>query len=169
MKYRNRTQNPQNSRADNLTRGFAYLADRFTTVENLVSELHALGVTLSIDARGRLGFGAPDGVITDELKRGIQSHREELLATVERLEERTAILEHDAGLDRSDAERTAWEEIIDDAPEVMPCGVICPWCRGRRLVESLDGLRCWDCRRLAWVFVSGSIVRADCQKNDLGI
>ncbi len=140
-----------------------------TSAKSVIRELRALGVYLSIDARGRLAFDAPEGVIGEEMIALIRNHRDELLATVERLEERTAILEHDAGLDRSDAERTAWEEIIDDAPEVMPCGVICPWCRGRRLVESLDGLRCWDCRRLAWVFVSGSIVRADCQKNDLGI
>jgi hypothetical protein len=169
VKYRNRAQNPQNSVPVDPVRGSAYLADRFTTVENLVSELHALGVVLSIDDRGRLSFEAPKGVMTDELMTGIRSHREELVGIVERIEERAAIMEHDAGIPRSDAERMARMEVTDDTPEPMPEGVICPWCQGRRLVDSSGGLKCWDCRRLAWVSVPGAIVRADAQEIDLGI
>ena len=140
-----------------------------TSAKAFYRELIALGVALSIDARGRLGFDAPKGVMTDELMIGIRSHREELVAIVERIEERAAIMEHDAGIPRSDAERMARMEVIDDTPEPMPAGVICPWCQGRRLMDSSGGLKCWDCRRLAWVSVSGSIVRADAQEIDLGI
>lgn len=147
--------------------GSAYLADRFTTVENLVSELYALGVVLSIDDRGRLSFEAPKGVMTDELMVGIRSHREELVGIVERIEERAAIMEHDAGIPRADAERMARMEVIDDAPEPMPMGVNCPSCQGRRLIDDPEGLRCWDCGALAWVRIVGAIVRADCLKIDL--
>ncbi|MFN7318594.1 MAG: hypothetical protein ACK5S6_03685, partial [bacterium] len=129
----------------------------------------ALGVILSIDDKGRLLFDAPKGVMTDELMVAIRPHREELVAIVERIEERAAIIEHDAGIPRSDAERMARMEVIDDTPEPMPAGVICPWCRGNRLIDSPGGMSCWDCRRLAWVCVPGAIVRADCPKIDLGI
>ncbi|MBM3967414.1 MAG: hypothetical protein FJ308_20510 [Planctomycetes bacterium] len=140
-----------------------------TSAKAFYRELIALGVALSIDARGRLGFDAPKGVMTDELMVGMRSHREDLVAIVERIEERAAIIEHDAGIPRSDSERMARMEVTDDTPEPMPKGVICPWCQGRRLVDSSGGLKCWDCRRLAWVCVPGAIVRADAQEIDLSI
>jgi len=132
-----------------------------TSAKAFYRDLIDLGVALSVDARGRLGFDAPDGVMTDELMVGIRSHREDLVAIVERIEERAAIMEHDAGIPRSDAERMARMEVIDDTPEPMPEGVICPWCQGNRLIDAPGGLSCWDCRRLAWVCVSGAIMRAD--------
>lgn len=119
-----------------------------TSAKAFYRELIALGVALSIDARGRLGFDAPKGVMTAELMVGIRSHREELVGIVERM---------------------ARMEVTDDTPEPMPEGVICPWCRCRRLADAPGGLKCWDCRRLAWVSVPGAIVRADAQKIDLGI
>jgi hypothetical protein len=140
-----------------------------TSAKAFYRELSALGVILSIDDQGRLLFDAPKGVMTDELMVAIRPHREELVAIVERIEERAAIIEHDAGIPRSDAERMARMEVIDDTPEPMPAGVICPWCQGNRLIDATGGLSCWDCRRLAWVCVPGAIVRADAQKIDLGI
>ncbi len=140
-----------------------------TSAKSLIRELRALGVLLSIDARGRLAFDAPEGVIGEEMIALIRNHRDELLATIESLEERAAILEHDAGMDRSDAESAAWEDVVNEAPEPMPPGVICPWCNGSRLVDALEGLRCWNCGQLAWVSVAGSTVRADCLKSDLRI
>jgi hypothetical protein len=140
-----------------------------TSAKAFYRELSALGVVLSIDDRGRLLFDAPKGVMTDELMIGIRSHREELVAIVERIDERAAIMEHDAGIPRSDAERMARMEVIDDTPKPMPRGVICPWCRGNLLIDALGGLKCLDCWRLAWVSVPGAIVRADAQKIDLGI
>jgi hypothetical protein len=106
-------------------------------------ELRALGVALSIDRNGRLMFDAPEGSVAESVMALIRSHRDELLRLV-----------------RS-------EQV--DAPEPMPRGVICPWCRGNRLVDAPDGLRCWDCRRIAWVRRGRSIIRADCLKIDLEI
>ncbi len=146
----------------------ADFADRFTTVENLVSDLQALGVVFSIGADGRLSYDAPRGVVTDEILARIRESGDEVLGIVERIEERAAILDYDAGLDRREAERCSLAEVIDDAPEPMPKGVICPWCNGQRLIDDPQGCRCWDCGRLAWVAVEGAIVRADYREIDLG-
>ena len=132
-------------------------------------ELRALGVALSIDRNGRLMFDAPEGSVAESVVARIRSHRDDLLGIVERIEERAGILEYDAGLDRREAERRALAELIDDAPEPMPPGMNCPWCNGSRLVDDLEGLRCWDCGRKAWVRRGRSIIRADCLKIDLEI
>jgi len=133
----------------------------------LFGELHALGVALSIDRNGRLVFDAPEGSVAESVVARIRSHRDDLLGIVECIEERAGILEFDAGLDRREAERRAMAEVIDDAPEPMPPGVICPWCSGNRFVDALEGLRCWDCGRMAWVRRGRSIIRADYLKIDL--
>jgi hypothetical protein len=139
-----------------------------TSAESLFRELRALGVVLSIDPHGRLTFDAPEGVMTDTIVHRVRSCRDDLLGMVERIEERAAIMEHDAGLTRVYAERMAFEEVLDHAPEPMPKGVICPWCNGQRLIDDPQGCRCWDCGRLAWVAVEGAIVRADYREIDLG-
>jgi hypothetical protein len=122
---------------------------------------------LAIDGRGRLSFDAPEGVMTDGMVHRIRSERDALLAVVERIEERAAIIEHDAGMARIDAERYAMAEVLDGAPEPMPRGVICPGCKGRRLIDDPGGCRCWDCGRLAWLRIGKSIVRADYVEIDL--
>lgn len=138
-----------------------------TSARFLFQELHALGVLLQIDDRGRLSFEAPEGVVSEALIVRIRADASELLAIVERVEERAAVMEHDGGVARVEAERMARMEVIDDAPEQMPVGVHCPACQGRRLIDDPKGLRCWDCGRLAWVRIVGAIVRADQPKTDL--
>jgi hypothetical protein len=137
--------------------------------ESVFRELRALGVVLSINRDGRLICDAPEGVVSESVMARIRSHRDDLLGIVERIEERAGILEYDAGLDRREAERRALAEVINDSPEPMPPGVICPWCNGSRLVDALEGLRCWDCGRIAWVRRGRSIIRADCLKVGLDI
>ena len=47
-------------------------------------------------------------------------------------------------------------------------GVSCPFCRGENLEDVELGWRCCYCKRLAWVWLlSGSIVRADCERMNL--
>jgi hypothetical protein len=135
--------------------------------ESVFRELRALGVALSIDRNGRLIFDAPEGSVAEPVVARIRSHRDELLGIVERIEERAGILEYDAGLNRREAERRALAEVIDDAHEPMPMGVHCPACQGRRLIDDPKGMRCWDCRRLAWVRRGRSIIRSDCLEIDL--
>ena len=120
-----------------------------TSAESLWRELRALGVVLSIDEHGRLTYDAPDGVLAGDAIDRIKNHRDALLG----------MLKGDAGKERS--------EVADGGPEPMPPGWICPWCRGRRLVDNHRGCRCWNCGRQAWVFVGRSIVRADCVGIDL--
>lgn len=140
-----------------------------TSAQSLFRELHALGVVLSIDDRGRLSFEAPEGVVSESLIVRIRAEGDALLAIVERIDERAAIMEYDAGFLRADAERIARMEVVDDAPEPMPMGVHCPACQGRRLIDDPQGLRCWGCGRIAWVRIKGAIVRADCTEIDLDI
>lgn len=37
----------------------------------------------------------------------------------------------------------------------------CPWCRGTNLIDDPAGIGCVDCNDLAFIEVSGSIIRAD--------
>jgi len=77
-----------------------------------VMELRALGVVLSINVNGRLAYDAPEGVVTDSILAQVREHRDELLAVVERIEERAAIMEHDGGMSRAEAERLAIEDVV---------------------------------------------------------
>lgn len=66
-----------------------------------IQMLHAHGIQMFLDPMtGQLGCRAPAGALTDELR--------DLVAEVTlEHEERAAILEYDAGMDRKDAERVA--------------------------------------------------------------
>lgn len=143
MKYRKRVQNPQKSGASETEVGSVDIVHGFVGAEILFSELQARGVELSIDPSGGLVFKAPRGVMTDVIKERIRAQREDLLTLLERCD----VVDH------------AFCNV--DAPEEMPVGVECPWCRGRRLIDDPYGLRCWDCDRMAWVYVPGAIVRLD--------
>jgi hypothetical protein len=155
----------------------------FEHVRLLMIELHALGVKLSIDADGRLAFDAPTGAMTTERLARLRADRETVLALVERIEERAAMVEHDGGMIREDAERLAWSEIAEGGstlqtvspenpsppapvsasePETMPLGIRCPFCPSRLYAADPRGSRCCGCGRLCYLWMpNGSIVRAD--------
>jgi hypothetical protein len=154
----------------------------------LYRRLRTLGIRLSIDPAGRLAFDAPSGAMTSQLREDIRAHRIELLGLLESISERAAILEHDSGMSREDAERIALEGLMaiarpsptssaasttsapmDPRDEEMPDGVICPHCGSRQLVDDPGGMRCKPCGRLAWILDGPSIVRADYAKTDLRI
>lgn len=44
--------------------------------------------------------------------------------------------------------------------------VVCPWCKSANLLDDSAGIRCDDCKRLAWNDVGGSLVRCDIE-NDI--
>jgi len=167
MKYRARTQNPHNSGASEPEVGSVDIVYGFLGAEILLSDLRARGVELSIDPSGGLAFNAPKGVMTYAIVERIRAQREDLVALLERSEKRASIMEHYSGMNRGSSDRNAWSDMVDhapervDDPEEMPAGVSCPWCRGRRLIDGPLGLRCWDCDRMAWVYVLGAIVRLD--------
>lgn len=122
-------------------------------VARLLAELRASGVMLSIGPGGRLAYDAPAGAINDELMARMRAHRDELLATIECVEESAAIAEHDGGMIRSEAESMAWAECP---------GVICPGCRsGTHMIVIDGGLYCQSCQRDAWRFDGDAIVRCD--------
>jgi protein-disulfide isomerase-like protein with CxxC motif len=83
---------------------------------DLVTKLRAAGITLSLDG-GNL-VATPKAAITDELRSLIRAHKADILAALaqeqaaaqdlrEAFEERAAVLQHDAGLPRADAELEA--------------------------------------------------------------
>jgi hypothetical protein len=78
----------------------------------LLAHLHGAGVTLWNDAE-TLRYRAPKGVMTAELLTRIRTHKEALLTLLELYEERAAILEYCAGLSRAEAERHAWQVVLD--------------------------------------------------------
>lgn len=78
-----------------------------------LAQLRAAGLRLELDATGRLLAG-PRAALTPELLELIQNHRAALIGALNReqdaaefYEERAAILEHDAGLTRNNAESEA--------------------------------------------------------------
>lgn len=74
-------------------------------------DLLALGFRASID-NGRVYLEGPEGTATAEVFTVARTLRDDLLALVEDYEERAGIYEHDAGLDRAEAERQAWADVL---------------------------------------------------------
>jgi hypothetical protein len=76
----------------------------------LLLECVACGIRLTPADGGKLEIDAPRGVLTPERLSRLKAHKADLLALIERFEERAAILEFDAGLIRREAERMAWDD-----------------------------------------------------------
>jgi len=87
------------------------------TSKQLFSDLRSAGVVLSIDRDGRLAFDGPDDVLTDDRLSVMRSHRDDLLALVERFEERAAVVQYDGGLPRPEAERLALADVLRPEPK----------------------------------------------------
>ena len=76
----------------------------------------------------------------------------------------------EGGLSTEDAEYQALWDVrsilkvhiaVPESLELMPVGAGCVYCSGRFVIELSDGLECWDCHRMAWININGSIARAD--------
>jgi hypothetical protein len=52
----------------------------------------------------------PRSAMTPDLLDRLITHKAELIAIIERFEERAAIVEYDGGFSRAEAERRAWKE-----------------------------------------------------------
>ncbi len=126
----------------------------------IFAELCSLNVVLSIDDEGRLAFDAPADVMIGERLDRVRSFRNELFAIVERMEERAAIREFDAGLPREEAERLARLELTQCRATIVQLSTVaCAHCRGCSLVDDPRGSRCATCGRLAWIYQGTSHVR----------
>ena len=74
----------------------------------LFLDLGRLGIRLEADGERLRYF--PRSALTPDLLDRLKVNKAELLAAIERFEERAAIREFDAGLSRPEAERLAWNE-----------------------------------------------------------
>jgi hypothetical protein len=145
-----------------------YFEDDYRSCENLFRRLRSLGVSLFANGAG-LGFDSPEGVITDELLSEMRAHRDDLIAEVERFEERAAVAQYDGGLIRSEAERLALSELPTKEQVVAPenfgmilSGVFCPFCRWDKFEELPHGdWRCRRCEKVAWRWLGESFVSFD--------
>lgn len=129
---------PQNGikRADDSS---VYFADDFGRAKKLMAELIGLGVVLRADD-GKLAYDAPAGAITDDLLARMRTDRDGLLAIL-------------AGLA---------DDPVAAHGDRFETTIVCPFCRGRDLVDDAGGLRCGRCRALAWIDTAGGgLVRAD--------
>lgn len=134
----------------------------------ILKELLSLNTVLSINTDGRLAYEAPSGVMTADRLASVRTHRDELLALVERIEERTAIMQFDGGLPKEEAERLAKQEAFQASNERPP--TFCPYCGGcSTTIDDSNGCRCSSCTRLAWLNDGASIVRADVSQMNLRI
>ncbi len=189
-------QYPQNAVVTLPEGNCADIADTSERVRKLFDDLKSLGVVVSIAPDGRLSVDGPELVMTDDLLDRVRADRDDLLAMVERFEERSAIAEHDGGLSRDDAERLARAEVRDDLltivsksqrddlspigdknevddlgtiatkPVLMPEGVYCPYCRGRSFYAVPVGSVCARCRRMAWVTLRSGSICRADRTND---
>jgi hypothetical protein len=75
---------------------------------SLLLDLRRLGIRLEADGERLRYF--PRSALTPDLLDQLKAHKADLLALIERFEERAAILEFDAGLIRREAERLAWDD-----------------------------------------------------------
>lgn len=78
----------------------------------LVADLARRGIRL--EAHGERLRYYPRSALTPDLLDRLKAHKAELLASIERFDERAAIMEFDAGLSRHEAERLAWKECFTE-------------------------------------------------------
>ena len=82
------------------------------TLPRLLDTLRAKDIVLILNGQ-TLRYNAPKGAMTAELLQDISQHKDALL---ELWEERAAIAEHCGGLSRADAERLAWQCLLEEVP-----------------------------------------------------
>jgi hypothetical protein len=175
QKVRTHAQNTHNCPIESGREDSAYCVHCLGGIENLFHELRSAGVEFSIDRSGRLAFDGPDHVLTDSRLATMRSHRDDLIAVVERFEERAAIAQYDGGLIRSEAERQTLSELPTKEQVVAPdhcgvsiLGVFCPFCRWNTFEELAHGdWRCRRCEKIAWSWLGRSFVRVDVIDVDL--
>jgi hypothetical protein len=76
-------------------------------IADLLAECHSRGIRLIQADSGGLEIDAPQAALTPDLLDRLKAHKGELLASLERFEERAAIMEFEAGLSRQVAEEKA--------------------------------------------------------------
>lgn len=74
----------------------------------IVADLARRGIRL--EANGERLRYYPRSALTPDLMDRLKANKAELLASIERFDERAAIMEFDAGLSRREAEWLAWKE-----------------------------------------------------------
>lgn len=76
-----------------------------------LAELHRRGAVLALSPPAAIDLDAPASMLTAALDRWFLDHQAEIVTILERLEERAAMIEFEAGATRSDAEREAWAQL----------------------------------------------------------
>jgi hypothetical protein len=79
-----------------------------STLADLLADCDAHGIRLALADGVGLEIDAPEDALTPDLLARLKAHKVELVASIERFEERAAIMEFDGGLGRHAAERWAW-------------------------------------------------------------
>ena len=85
---------------------------------SVFADLRARGVSLR--AVGDRLLYRPTAAVSAELRERIVANKPDLLALLERFEERAAIIEFDGGFSREEAERRAWESVLGLTSEATP-------------------------------------------------
>ena len=84
------------------------------TALDLLQQLHEYGVILTPYPDGTLRYKAPKGVLTPALVDGMRQHKTALHDLVEEWNERAAVAEYEGGLSRAEAERLAWQYLVQE-------------------------------------------------------
>ena len=85
-------------------------APTITTPLALLRLLRESGIALRLDV-DRLSVDVTAGNVTPAMHEALRHHQEALLTMLEWYEERAGMLEYEAGLSRTEAEREAWTQL----------------------------------------------------------
>lgn len=76
---------------------------------DLLATCHVMKIRVGLSPPGELVIDAPEGGLSPNLLDRLRASKGDLLAALEAIEERAAIMEFDGGQCRDDAELAAWE------------------------------------------------------------
>jgi len=108
------------------------------TATELLTTLRHLGVTLAPDG-DQLRVDAPAGVLTDELRQAMRTHKAALLDLVGAVEERAAIGE---GIAMPEERLVPVPHLFAAAHDGLPP---CPQCSARQWLQGLTYYQCGPC------------------------
>ena len=122
--------------------------------ETLIDSLHRRGVRLRIDGEVLRWFG-PVGVMTEADLSTLRQHKAALLAALaapdpDAFEERAAIIEHDAGLPRQEAETLAAQEQGHADADSLHGGIADRWAAEIERLVSLPAVSPEGAEALKW-------------------
>ncbi len=152
--------------ANNLcTRHFTHsgedFAKRMKTLV-LLKQMRECGFMFALRRDGKLLLESPDNAESRALRQRAKHLRTELLAILEEIQERAAIVQYEGQLLKADAESAAFAEAFDAYRNMLGIGrplpklsanIQCPTCKEKKFEDFGIGWWCTTCENVVWLYV----------------